>query len=260
MAVGRGAAGVLPNARRSPPSRGPAGIACPAELYYRRSRGAARWTARVRGRPGQGHRLDESASPQEGADRETASSQLKRNALAQALQDIRPRLRALALSRGVPHDDVDDLLQDAFTKVLERLDRTEIEHPKKYLQTTVERLAADWHRSPYNHRRVHIGPTDGDDETGGDIERLQARYDYVRSNRAEQLDRAECIDRVLDAIQQTHPLHYRALELAFEGVSGRKMAGPLNRSPAAANQFLSTARELLQRLLETKCGEDFNRD
>jgi DNA-directed RNA polymerase specialized sigma24 family protein len=203
--------------------------------------------------------VDEATTRQGATAGDAVPLRLTADAVARAFQRIQSQLLASAIHHGVPREDARDLIQDAALKILERLDHTPIRSAEAYVRTTVANLIVDWHRSPRNSRGTLTGWTDDENEAGS-FERLVDKYDRVEGNRAEQLDRAECIERVLHEIEATHKLRGLALELAFHGVSGRDMAEPLNKSPAAANEFLSSTRKLFERLVREHCEEDFNRD
>lgn len=177
-------------------------------------------------------------------------------ALQRTFNAVRVKLLHFARRRGVGPDDAEDLVQDCYLKVLDRVGSIEIRSMEAYLRTTYARLVVDHFR---RGRPELTGWGAGTEDEAALFEALADNQDHLLDNDALAQDRADCLRRVLLEIESKSPLRGIALELAFNGVSGREMAEALGKTPAAANQFLSQTRRIFETLMRERCEEQVER-
>jgi DNA-directed RNA polymerase specialized sigma24 family protein len=169
-------------------------------------------------------------------------------AFEEAYRVLGPGLIRSAVRRGVPRDEAEALLNEAAIKVYRQLRTVDFRSLEAYFRTTFAHAVITFFR---DRRREVAGWRDGGETLS--VEELAERYDHVLDNGYFAVDRAACVERVLALMEEREPLRVIALELAFQGLSGRQMAEHLGKTPSAANEFLSQSRRLFERLLRSHC-------
>jgi RNA polymerase sigma-70 factor (ECF subfamily) len=179
-------------------------------------------------------------------------------AIGAVYDEYAPRFRAFLRMRNLPTEQVEDLVQDVFLRVIESRERVaEVESPRAYLWCTLRNALIDQARRAGRYKRRFAEPprlvTEEGEEASfeGWIEGLLA----TDGHELERVDHYECVGRALERYRRQEPERATAIELvAIEGFEGRELATVLGRSHGAAREFLSQARKALRALVQALCG------
>ncbi len=135
-------------------------------------------------------------------------------------------------ANNVPAQNAHDLVQETVLKILERASQYSGEGSANAWMWQIARNAlVDHARSPYFRKAEFFA-----DEP----ERLRAA---LRENSGMDFSLIDCISKGLLSFQEADPDHAYAIELYALGYDGSEIAERLNKSPAAARQYLTQSRK-----------------
>ena len=154
----------------------------------------------------------------------------------EAVRTHEPALRAFLHSHFASLSDADDIVQEAYVRVLRARARgASFPNAKSFLFTTARNLAIDWCR----HRRVI--PL----ESLGRTEHLAVQEEQPHA--AEAASRAQELELLAQAIQSLPPRCQQILRLRrLRGLSHRQIAAQLDISERTVNAQLAIAIERLR--------------
>lgn len=186
-----------------------------------------------------------------------------------------PQFLAYLKRRGIPEEDRQDIVQQAFLKALTSIDSIlAASNPKSYFWQILVRLQYDWFRR--RHRKV----PDGTDEAG------KAKYRYVPREShqldvegrewfdidmnqsdnptfesLENEDLQECFNRASIAFMESHPARAVFIELhVVAQMNDAEISEAIGRTKHATAQFLSQSRKKFVEVLRRMCGPEAHRE
>jgi RNA polymerase sigma-70 factor (ECF subfamily) len=159
----------------------------------------------------------------------------------------RPRLVALAYRMTGTPDDADDVIQEAWLR-WQRSDRSAIDTPEAWLTTVTTRLAIDRLTSARARREVYVGPwlpePLGPDEIAG----AAGTPPTVGADPSDVVATTESLSVGFLRVLETLAPMERAVFLLHDvfGYGFAEVAAAVDRTPAAARQIASRARQRVQ--------------
>ena len=122
------------------------------------------------------------------------------------IERIMAKAKRVLLRRGVPADDVDDLVHDAFVRITQYEKGHEVRTPEALFVTAAVNLSIDRQRSngrsPFSHRAVDLEAIIDTQPTPEDIAAARARLTHLRAglDRLNEKTRRIVIARRLDGL------------------------------------------------------------
>ena len=157
--------------------------------------------------------------------------------LAGTYQD---RLRSLVQSRIGAHGvqgvtDAQDVVQETLTRAFERIDRFQWKGDDsfyKWLGGIAERVILEAVRRQHRDPVLKLPDMPARDPSPGHAMRRSERF-----------------DRLMEALEQLSPDYRKVIELSrFDGLSIKRIAGEMNRTPDAVKKLLSRALKQIKHL------------
>jgi len=157
---------------------------------------------------------------------------------AEQVQPHEPALRAYLRGSFPTLQDVDDLIQDAYTRLLRARDAGKVQHPKAYLFATARNAAVDL------FRRKQIVTTEPLVENGG----LAVLTDELHP--ADAISRTQQIDVLREAIAALPPRCREILTLRkLQGLSYAEIGSQLGIAESTVNAQLAIGLARCRRFL-----------
>ncbi len=151
---------------------------------------------------------------------------------------------------GLASEDANELAQEAFVRVYERLDHYRGEAEWSYLEVTARHVLFNWLRSKQAAKRQakFVSFTEGLDDAVASDDTPEAALLEQEAEKAACDERRTQMEHLKSAIQRLPPATGSCLLLALAGYNHSDIAKQLRITPAAVKSRLHDARQKLRSL------------
>lgn len=136
------------------------------------------------------------------------------------------------------HDLAEDLLQEAFLRILQHPEPDAIENPRAFLYQTIANLSVDVHRKQVIRNRVHCHGTDLSNELANVADRAPVPEDQL-ADQEELLNLNALLLELPEITRYVFVLH------RLEGLSHKDIATRLSISVRNSERHLATAAQYI---------------
>ena len=145
--------------------------------------------------------------------------------------------------------DADDVIQETFIKVFEKIDTLKDDSKfESWLWTILRNNMNEFYRKSNKKNNVMFGLE------AGELENLTGDEDVKVSHGQKYDDQHNCVEEKMKLFQVDMPDQHYAIKLQMEDVSIKDISIRIGRSYAATKEFLSQSKKKLKNYLE-ECKE-----
>ena len=159
--------------------------------------------------------------------------------------EVRGRLRAFIAKRVADDAAVDDLLQDVFLKIHDKIDQ--VQDPRRlvsWIFTVTRHVIIDYYRTSHRHRELPTG-------LATDVESLMAAGEPKDEPDEPRIQLASCLRPMVDQLAPEYRDALRLVEL--DGLTQQAAASTLGLSLSGMKSRVQRGRRQLKTLLHDCC-------
>lgn len=159
--------------------------------------------------------------------------------------EVRGRLRAFIAKRVADDAAVDDLLQEVFLKIHDKIDQ--VQDPRRlvsWIFTVTRHVVIDYYRMPSRHREVPAG-------LATDVEALLTARELTEEPGEHRIQLAGCLRPMVDQLAPEYRDALRLVEL--DGLTQQAAASKLGLSLSGMKSRVQRGRRQLKAMLHDCC-------